>query len=468
MSAGIWGFDVGAELAYTSPNVNLRTCLLVAPWIVACATTDVVDDGSVSTGTEDGGVRPEGGGGSGSGGNETTSSGVAGQGGGCIAEDPCGDGVDNDCNGTVDDGCECTPGDVAPCFSGAPELEGVGECAAGSSVCNDDGKWGAECDGEVLPGAEVCNGLDDDCNGVADDGFGTLSCGQGVCANTTDECVDGAIAHCDPLPPPDAVEDCDGVDDDCDGTVDEGCTCTNGSTQSCYTGPMGTAGTGSCKTGTQTCVSGQWSACMGEVVPGTETCDALDQDCDGNVNEGSCNAANGLATCQNGGCVLSGCNPGFSNCDGSSANGCETSHPGHSNSAPGEFLGSVDSDAVYGLGCFLGGTCEGPVITEQGTTGRFFTIEAYEDSSCCAYVGMRFELIVPAGVDYDLILSGTACQADPAFTSVNATGVNEVISVWCEDDCGGASNTFDVNVEVRYFSGSSCEPWTLNVLRGAC
>jgi hypothetical protein len=439
---------------------------LLAP-LVGCATTDALDDGAVSTGTSDDGTRPEGGQGEGAA-PVTSNGGSGGETPICDPVESCGDGIDNDCNGSTDEGCECTPGDTQSCFSADPAIEGVGICTAGEVTCDDAGKWGAECVGEILPREEVCNGEDDDCNGDVDETFGSESCGQGDCAVTEDVCQGGVVVECEPLEPVDDVEDCDGADDDCDGQVDEGCTCTNGATQPCYTGPMGTAEIGVCSGGTQTCVGGQWSDCAGQVLPGNEACNAIDEDCDGNVSEGTCSSPNALSSCQSGNCVISSCTSGFSNCDASTTNGCETQHTGHSNTSPGEFLGSVDADAVYGVGCLFGGTCEGPVVVEQGTQGRFFTVEAFEESSCCAYVGMRFELVVPPGVDYDLHLSGNGCQVDPAWSSLGGPGADEVISVWCDDDCGGASNTFQVNVEVRYFSGSSCEPWTLNVKRGAC
>jgi hypothetical protein len=368
---------------------------LLAP-LVGCATTDALDDGAVSTGTSDDGTRPEGGQGEGAA-PVTSNGGSGGETPICDPVESCGDGIDNDCNGSTDEGCECTPGDTQSCFSADPAIEGVGICTAGEVTCDDAGKWGAECVGEILPREEVCNGEDDDCNGDVDETFGSESCGQGDCAVTEDVCQGGVVVECEPLEPVDDVEDCDG-----------------------------------------------------------------------NVSEGTCSSPNALSSCQSGNCVISSCTSGFSNCDASTTNGCETQHTGHSNTSPGEFLGSVDADAVYGVGCLFGGTCEGPVVVEQGTQGRFFTVEAFEESSCCAYVGMRFELVVPPGVDYDLHLSGNGCQVDPAWSSLGGPGADEVISVWCDDDCGGASNTFQVNVEVRYFSGSSCEPWTLNVKRGAC
>jgi hypothetical protein len=64
--------------------------------------------------------------------------------------------------------------------------------------------------------------------------------------------------------------------------------CTNGQTISCYTGPAETLNVGGeCKAGTQTCVNGQWGACVGEVLPSAEVCgDNLDENCNGQVDEG--------------------------------------------------------------------------------------------------------------------------------------------------------------------------------------
>jgi hypothetical protein len=58
-------------------------------------------------------------------------------------------------------------------------------------------------------------------------------------------------------------------------------------TQSCYSGPNGTAGKGICKAGTQTCI-GALGRCVGEVTPAAqEDCFTdVDDNCDGRVNEG--------------------------------------------------------------------------------------------------------------------------------------------------------------------------------------
>ena len=80
---------------------------------------------------------------------------------------------------------------------------------------------------------------------------------------------------------------CDGRDNDCDGKTDEGCECRNGSSRACYSGKAGTSGKGACRAGVQICKDGKWdNGCRGQVTTGTETCNDLDDDCDGNVDNG--------------------------------------------------------------------------------------------------------------------------------------------------------------------------------------
>jgi hypothetical protein len=78
---------------------------------------------------------------------------------------------------------------------------------------------------------------------------------------------------------------CDGFDNNCDGRVDEGCPCDLGSVRPCFPGPPSRAHTGACSMGLQTCEpAGEFGAlgkCVGATAPRAETCDGLDNDCNG-------------------------------------------------------------------------------------------------------------------------------------------------------------------------------------------
>ncbi len=242
------------------------------------------------------------------------------------------DGVDNDCNGTVDDAFDGTP-IQADCYTGSLATEGVGTCAAGVMLCT-NGAFG-ECLGQVLPIDEICNGEDDDCNGFADDGPGGAqlseacydgpagTAGVGNCLAGVSVCSAGQLGACqhEVLP---QREVCDQIDNDCNGVVDDtqgiSCDCNPGDSRACYTGPDGTQGVGACAAGTQACAdNGRFAACQGETLPSNEFCDGVDNDCNGQVDDGlrglGVACSNGLGECGRDGVTVCDSNAGAVVCD---------------------------------------------------------------------------------------------------------------------------------------------------------
>ncbi|RMG13673.1 MAG: hypothetical protein D6729_14630 [Deltaproteobacteria bacterium] len=232
----------------------------------------------------------------------------------CNDEDPnvrpgateiCGDGVDQGCRGAPDLGCPCEDAPDRACYPlglGHPTV-GVGTCAAGVQRCM--GRWGP-CEGAVVPAAEACDGIDTDCDGEPDPEYcpcregETRECytqgppdaaGVGACLLGTQTCQGGAWGPCTGDVAPTA-EQCNGVDDDCDGQTDEPsdlprrpCPLTDGVCALAQR-PCTGGGEGSCTEAVYLEASG------GTYQADEQACDGLDNDCDGQIDEGCpCNPA---------------------------------------------------------------------------------------------------------------------------------------------------------------------------------
>lgn len=217
--------------------------------------------------------------------------------------------LDDNCDGKVDEVCVCKPGEKKPCYNGDPKTQGVGGCKDGLKTCQGNGQWGP-CSGEVGPKTEICNGKDDDCDGQTDENLTGPPCAKsfGVCVGLRQQCAGAqgwkACSASDYKKHSTLYQAnetlCDGKDNDCDGNIDENLS------QACYTGANGTKGVGPCKGGTQTCVAGKWSTCLGEVKPVNETCNGIDDNCNGSIDDKvtglgqACNLSNLKGECAKG------------------------------------------------------------------------------------------------------------------------------------------------------------------------
>jgi hypothetical protein len=262
----------------------------------------------------------------------------------CKAKPEVCNGLDDDCNGKIDDVLS------VPCGLT------IGECRAGTSACVDDGAGGKKsvCVGGTPPTPERCDGKDNDCDGVVD-GFGlscypdgmagcklassVTSCGAaplaewtcaGACQTGVLTCSDGMCGACRGALTPTKEVACDNVDNDCNGQVDEGFNIGG----AC--GP-GLSGVGACRPGVMQCQGTQLD-CVGGQGPVDEVCNGLDDDCDGLVDNlpGSC------------GVIVGECRPGHFVCAGGQPV-CQQDHgptPELCNGRDDDCDGTIDEDVT--------------------------------------------------------------------------------------------------------------------------
>jgi len=153
---------------------------------------------------------------------------------------------------------------------------------------------------------------------------------------------------------PMGTETCNGIDDNCDGTPDEICICRPGLTRGCVL-------RGVCAAGVETCTDGTvWSACS--IAPVRDVCNGRDEDCDGRVDEDT--------TVR---CWLDVDGDGFADRDRMAENIC----PDIASGCPVNY---TDVDPAIRRDC-----CDTDPRAFQGQTGYFDTI------SFCSDVGYNFD-----------------------------------------------------------------------------
>jgi hypothetical protein len=204
---------------------------------------------------------------------------------------------DDDCDGLTDEDFDLDF-DLANCGACgavcADAARGVGACVLGDCTMTCVAGW-ADLDGDPTNGCEAtctpdpahaeseCNGVDDDCDGLTDEDWTTIDGCGEGICRRSSICHGGTITCRPRLPPAATDETCDGLDDDCDGLTDEDCAAADADAD-------GDAGP-ECGNGTR---------------EGTEECDTTVPESCGRCGEGT-------RTCQSdctwGGCSGTGCAP---------------------------------------------------------------------------------------------------------------------------------------------------------------
>lgn len=267
----------------------------------------------------------------------------------------------------------------------------------------------------VHPAAsEICDGIDNDCDLSSADGTedpldGTACDGADgdLCNEGTNSCSDGSLTCSDNTS--NTLDVCDGADNDCDPAS------ADGSEDPLLGAACDGADSDLCDEGTFGCIVGSL-VCSDNTDDTVETCNGVDDDCDGSVDED------------------------FNRNDNPEC------------SAGAHFLGTVNGDTGS------------DTLSDSHWNEEWDRFTITEDDNSVQYLSARIVLTSPPGTDFDLYVYCANCAGSLAGSSKvgGLTGHDDVVVVRAEDGWG-SDDTFDVIVEVRHYNSTLCANWSLNV-----
>ena len=294
------------------------------------------------------------------------------------------DNDDNDCDGQVDEGLRRS------CSYGCKTDDG--KAIVGVERC-EGGSW-TGCSAPKPP-QEECNGKDDDCDGTIDN-MTPKACKHPTCGDGLQFCAKGVWSSC--FVPPSGKEVCNNKDDNCDGNIDEGLvrTCKN-----------------SCNVeGAEFCLGGQWVGCTAPTPLPFEYCDGKDNDCNGQIDDNvtdigrSCAIPQGKGVCGTG--TITACNGGKPLCTANTAtaescNGLDDDCDGQVDE------GTSSCVSVFAGKCGVEGYKDGTLDVAMFSSPAGMAVNPSNSSLYLADPGnKRYRLITRSGVVSTIAGDGTS------------------------------------------------------------
>jgi hypothetical protein len=234
-----------------------------------------------------------------------------------------------DCDGASSNGCEVnlntTPSQCGACGAACVYPNAAATCTGGSCGLGACNAGFGNCNGRADDGCETALVTSNNCGACGNRCTMGQVCAGGVCASacaagTTFCAATGACINLQTNP------------NNC-GSCGNICPSFPNVIRTCMSGTCG----GTCAAGWGNCDMNTGNGCETNVLSSTTHCGAC-----GN----RCAFANATAACASGTCAIATCNPGFANCNGSLADGCEVN-----------LLTSNSSCGSCGRACTMGTTC---------------------------------------------------------------------------------------------------------------